>query len=234
MSEPLKRFLDTAHDNNVDDMLLSTPVVENTLDKLENYGKDLEENVKKTFKRPPAKPSGPTPTYEESAFIKPKTETTLYNVTNREKEVPTVTKFFKKASYSVRGFSLKASYRNDDNKYCLLAGEKTGLSYVKREGFTDTELSAAYNIGNKKTSVEYSVSNSYNTYSISVFNQRNNNGLTASYSNREGFYSAFSIDEHSASVNCGYNKKNISLSAYATTGDDYNNPFAGISGRMTF
>lgn len=63
---------------------------------MEDFGNNLGEDVENLFKsssniRPP-KPSVPTPTYQESAFIAPKQETTLYDVTNRKAEVPEVTK----------------------------------------------------------------------------------------------------------------------------------------------
>lgn len=241
MSDPLTRFLDAVHDNDVDDVLLETPVVQRAVKNLERYGEDLGENIEQKLKNPPPKPPVPTPDYKESAFVKPKQETTLYNVTNKEKDFPvvtTVSKLFKKASYSVRGLTASASYKQGEDKYSLYAGEKAGLGWSKTQGRANTNLKAEYNVGNGKTNIEYSQSSPFNSYSISVFNQDGNNGLSAGYSNHKGFNSAFSIDEHSASLSCGYNKKyeycNVELSAYATTGDKYSNPFAGVSGRITF
>ena len=94
MSEPLKQFLKVADKVDADKRILSETVVQNILDDVEDFGKDLGEDVENLFKsssniRPP-KPSVPTPTYQESAFLAPKQETTLYNVTNRKEEVPEV------------------------------------------------------------------------------------------------------------------------------------------------
>ena len=237
MPEPLSRFLETAQDNNVDDALLEAPVVKRTLHNLENFGKDLGESAEKILKRPPVKPAGPTPTYKESAFVKPKSEGTLYNVTNREDKLPIVTKaskFIKDASYGIRGLTASAKYKD----YSLYAGEKVGLGWSKEQGATTSNIKAEYNVGNGKTKIEYSRKNPINSYNISLFNQDGNNGISAGYSNSNGFNSAFSIDQHSASLRCGYDKKydncNIELDAYATTGDKYSNPFAGVAGRITF
>ena len=241
MSDPLKRFLDAVQDNNVDDTLLDTPVVQKTIKNLEHCGENLGEAVEEKFKHSRIKPAGPTPTYAESAFIKPKQETTLYNVTNLEKDVPVVqvvSKFFKKASYRVSGFTASADYKKEDNRYSLYAGEKVGLGWNKTQGQTDTSIKAQYNINNKKTNIEYIQCNPVNSYRVSIFNQNGNNGLSAGYSNSNGVNSAFSIDNNSASLSCGYNKNydncKLELSAYATTGDSYSNPFAGVSGRITF
>ena len=238
MPNPLKRFLDAVHDNNVDDTLVDTPVVRKTLDNLEEYGEDLGKTIEQKIKHAPQKPSGPTPTYAESAFIKPKQETTLYNVTNLEKDVPVITKFFKKSSYSISGFTASANYKKDDKKYSLYVGEKVGFGLGKTQGHTGTNLKAEYNVNNGKTKIEYSQHNPANSCYVSVFNQNGNNGLNAGYSNNRGLNSAFSVDEHSASLSCGYNKKykycKVELNAYATTGDNYSNPFAGVSGRITF
>ena len=201
MPEPKKElslgdFWDIAHDREVDDAILETAEVENVLHNLERSGKDLGEGIEKLFKqRPPKPPAGPTPSYAESAFIKPKKETTLYNVTNTEDKVPeTTTKstVFKNIKYRVRGFSLNAIYRNKDTDYKLFLGEKAGIGLEKKEGSTRTNIKAQYNIGNQKSNVEYSYSNPVSTYKFSVFNQHGNNGLTASYSTRKGFNSAFS------------------------------------------
>ena len=241
MTEPLTRFLDAVQDNDVDDALLKTPLAEKALVSLERYGLDLGEKVENFFKRPPEKPSGPTPSYKESAFVKPKQETTLYNVTNKEAEVPFIekaSKVFKNASYGVRSFTASATYKHNDNGYSLYAGEKVGLGWEKSQGGVSTNIKAEYNVGNGKTNVEYTQNNPLSSYNVSIFNQDGNNGLCAGYSNHRGFNSAFSIDEHSASLSCGYNKKyedcKVELRAYATTGDNYSNPFAGVSGRITF
>ncbi len=237
MSEPLTRFLDTAQENNVDDILLKAPKTQGVIHDLENFGGDLGEKVEKFFKHLPLKPAGPTPTYQESAFVKPQKETTLYNVTNTEQKLPVVTKvsnLFKDASYRVKGLTASAKYKNG----CLYAGEKVGFGWDKTQSQVKQALKAQYNVGNSKTSIEYTRQNPEHTYSISVFNQTGNNGLTTSYSNKKGVHSALSIDEHSAALNVGYNKNlrqcNVDLSAYATSGDKYSNPFVGVSGRVTF
>ena len=237
MPEKLTKFIETALENNIDDKLLKTPIVQKTIDNLENFGKDLGDKAEKILKQPPAKPPIPTPNYQESAFIKPKTETTLYNVTNHEKDIPAVTKcsnIFKNLSYSVRGFTAAAEYKD----YSLYAGEKVGLGWNKTKGSVNTAVKAEYNVNNGKTKIEYSKTNPINSYHISVFKQKDNNGLTAGYTNSNGLSSTLSIDNHSASLSLGYYKNSkrykIELNAYATTGEKYSEPFTGIKGRITF
>lgn len=241
MPEPFDQFLDIVHENNVDDTLLELPTVEKTLNNLERFGKDLGEAAIKLFKKPPLKPAGPTPDYQESAFVKPKTETTLYNVTTRENEVPVVTKaskIFKNASYSVKGLSAAATYKDGDNAYSVIAGEKVGFNYTNDTPHYDTGVTAAYKVSNGKASVEYFSRTSVNSYSISLFNQNSNFGVTAHYSNHNGFNSAVSVDKNSASGECSYRKEEkiykLELGAYATTGENYSNPFVGVRGRVTF
>lgn len=241
MSEPLKVFWKTARANDVDDKLLSMPVVETTLESLENYGKNLGEAAEKLFKKPPVPPSGPTPTYQESAFIKPENENTLYNVTNSESKLPVVTsisKVFKNLSYSVRGFSAAATLKENNTGYSLIAGEKIGAGIYHKESNTIKKLNATYNVGNKKASLNYSYSDPINSYGITIFNKGSNYGATASYSNTNGLEAALSVDRNSASAECKYNKSlhecNVELGAYATTGDNYANMFAGVRGRISF
>lgn len=241
MSEPLKQFWNIAHKNDVDDTLLKLPTVEKTLNNLEKFGKDLGQKAETLIKRSPAKPSGPTPDYKESAFIKPKTETTLYNITNRENEIPLIkqaSKFFKKASYSVRGFSAAATYKAGDNAYSIIAGEKVGFNYTDNSKHHDQGITATYNVSNQKTSVEYFSKTSINSYSVSLFNQDANFGVTAHYSNHSGFSSSVSIDKNSASGECSYKKDEkmykMELGAYATTGENFSNPFIGVRGRIAF
>lgn len=241
MSEPLKMFLNMAKKNDVDETLLNMPVAEETLNNLENFGKDLGEKAERLFKRPLPRPAVPTPNYQESAFVKPKKETTLYNVTNKEKDVPVVTKnsnILKNTSFSVQSFTVSADYKKENKKYSVFAGEKVGFGITKNEGCITKELSTKYNVGNQKVSLEYSYNDPMNSFSVSVFNQKKNSGVTASYSNRNGLNSALSVDNQSASLNCGYDRDckvcKIEVSAYATTGENYKNPFAGIAGRITF
>ena len=120
MSEPLKQFLKVADKVDADKRILSETVVQNILDDVEDFGKDLGEDVENLFKsssniRPP-KSAVPTPTYQESAFLAPKQETTLYNVTNRKEEVPEVTKksnIFKKIDVSDRTQAAVFAIKND-------------------------------------------------------------------------------------------------------------------------
>lgn len=241
MSDPIQAFLDVAKENNVDKTLLKSSFVKNTLDKLETYGKDLGESVENWVKRPPLKPAYPTPNYEESTFVKPKKETTLYNVTNREDEVPFIkkaSKFIKKVNFGIKGLEGKASYQNNSNEYTIIAGEKLGLEYTKEQGSTTNGIKGSYNVGNNKAALEYYSKNPVHSYSISIYNQDKNNGLTAKYANANGINSAFSIDQNSASLSCNYNKKytqcNLSVGGYVTTGENYSNPLIGINGRITF
>lgn len=140
MPNKLEQFLCVIDDNNVDKALLSESVVKNTLNSIENFGEDLGESVENFFqstkKTPPSKPSTPTPTYAESAFLEPKHETTLYDVTNKKHEVPEVTKdsnIFKKLSYSFRGFTASVDYKQDNSKYRVFAGEKNRTWLRKKE-----------------------------------------------------------------------------------------------------
>ena len=225
MPEPLSRFLETAQDNNVDDALLEAPVVKRTLHNLENFGKDLGESAEKILKRPPVKPAGPTPTYKESAFVKPKSEGTLYNVTNREDKLPIVTKaskFIKDASYGIRGLTASAKYKD----YSLYAGEKVGLGWSKEQGATTSNIKAEYNVGNGKTKIEYSRKNPINSYNISLFNQDGNNGISAGYSqkiNPKSYLRAnASLFKSDAAFEVNYNKElkdgsHLSVGGYGST-----------------
>ena len=244
MSEPLKQFLKVADKVDADKRILSETVVQNILDDVEDFGKDLGEDVENLFKssaniRPP-KPSVPTPTYQESAFIAPKQETTLYDVTNRKAEVPEVTKnsnIFKKISYGFHGFTASANYKNGKDKYRVFAGEKVGIGYEQQEDRSKTTFSALYNVDNHKSSLNYSYSNPTNSYGVSLFNKNGNNGASAYYS-VDKFKSSISIDQNSASANCSYTKKyedcTLELNTYITTGNNYSNPYGGIGGRVTF
>lgn len=244
MPKPLEQFLDAIDDNDVDKALLSESVVKKTLNSIETFGEDLGESVenffKSTPKTPPTKPSTPTPTYAESAFIEPKHETTLYDVTNKIHEVPEVTKssnLFKKLSYSFRGFTASVDYKQDNSKYRVFAGEKMGLGYEKRDNGTKTAFSALYNVRNGKSTLNYSSSNNREAYGVSLFNKNGVSGTSTYYSVGE-FRSNVSVDENSSSLNCSLTKKyedcTVELNAYATTGENYSNPYAGIGGRVTF
>lgn len=244
MSTPLEQFLKVADKVDADKRILSETVVQNILDDVEDFGKDLGEDVENLFKsssniRPP-KPSVPTPTYQESAFIAPKQETTLYDVTNRKAEVPEVTKnsnIFKKISYSFQGFTASANYKNGKDKYRVFAGEKIGIGYEQQEDRSKTTFSALYNVDNHKSSLNYSYSNPTNSYGVSLFNKNGNNGASTYYS-ADKFKSSISIDQNSASANCSYTKKyedcTLELNTYITTGNNYSNPYGGIGGRVTF
>lgn len=241
MPEPFDLFIEYADEKDVDKTLLKLPTVEKTLNNLEKFGKDLGESAIRIFKKPPLKPSGPTPNYQESAFVKPKTETTLYNITSREEELPIVTKasrIVKNASFSVQGLSGAATYKNGDNTYSIIAGERVGLNYTNDTPHYDSGVTATYKVSNGKSSVEYFSRSTINSYSVSLFNQDSNFGVTAHYSNHNGFESTVSIDKNSASGECSYNTEGrmykMELGAYATTGENYSNPFVGVRGRITF
>lgn len=241
MSDPFKKFFDIAKDRNVDDKLLELPSVEKALDKFERIGKDLGESAKDLLRKPPAKPNGPTPTYQESAFVNKKKETTLYNVTNQEDKVPIVTKaskILKDIKYSVRGFSGAATYKNDDKEYSVIAGEYVGLNISKVSTYQDQGVTIKHRLSNGKTSLEYFSQNGAKKYSIALFNQNANFGVTGNYSNSNGFSSSISVDKNSASGECGYSKDkklcSMEFGAYATTGENYSNPFIGVRGRVTF
>ncbi len=241
MAEPFKQFWEIAQDNNIEKTLQEAPQIETTLNKLERLGKDIGETALRFFKKEPQKPSGPTPTYQESALLKPHKETTLYNVTNREQEVPTISKaskIFKNASYSVKGFSVAATHKEGKNAYSLIAGEKVGFNYTNDTPYCDRGLSATFKVRNHKSSVEYFSRNPVNSYRVALFNQDTNFGVTGHYSNHKGFSTSVSIDKNSAAGECSYNKNGkmykMQLGAYATTGENYSNPFIGVRGRITF
>ncbi len=242
MPSPLNTFLDIAKENNADDIIMESTFTQTTLHKLETLGKNLGEKVENFIKKEPIKPNGPTPTLEESAFIpKPKNETTLYKVTNRENELPFVEKtseFFKNLNYKIHGFSVKTSLKNNNNEYSVLTGEKFGFGIESKNGTYKHSLSGHFNVGNEKLTLEYNSETAANSYNISIYHQNKNTGLYAGYSNKKGLNSAFAVDENSASISCSYDKnyKNckMNVGGYATTGDNYSNPFFGVNGRITF
>ncbi len=241
MSDPLKRFLDLAQENNVDDKLIESPTIQHALKKCEQIGENLGESAINKIKKTPLKPSSPTPTFQESAFVKPKKETTLYNVTTQENKLPIITKaskLFKKASYSVRGLTGAATHKTNEQSYSLLLGERVGFNITKSASSCKSGFNANYKVSNKKTSLEYFSKNPVNNYSITVFNQESNFGITGHYSNNRGVSASLSIDKNSTSAECSYNKKkqmcNMEFGAYVTSGENYSNPFAGIRGRVTF
>lgn len=244
MPTPLEQFLKVADKVDADKTILAETSIKNTVEEIKNFGENLGKSVEKLFKStpdtPPKKPANPTPTYQESAFLEPKQETTLYDVTNRKAEVPEVTKnsnIFKKISYSFQGFTASANYKNGKDKYRVFAGEKIGIGYEQQEDRSKTTFSALYNVDNHKSSLNYSYSNPTNSYGVSLFNKNGNNGASAYYS-VDKFKSSISIDQNSASANCSYTKKyedcTLELNTYITTGNNYSNPYGGIGGRVTF
>ena len=244
MPTPLEQFLKVADKVDADKTILAETSIKNTVEEIKNFGEDLGKSVEKIFKStpnvPPKKPANPTPTYQESAFLEPKQETTLYDVTNRKAEVPEVTKnsnIFKKISYGFHGFTASANYKNGKDKYRVFAGEKVGIGYEQQEDRSKTTFSALYNVDNHKSSLNYSYSNPRTSYGVSLFNKDGNKGISAQYS-ADNLKSGVSADEKSASLNCSYTKKcedcTLELNTYITTGDNYSNPYGGIGGRVTF
>ncbi len=242
MPSPFEQFIDIAKENNVDETLLKSNLSQAALNKLEVIGENLGEKAQEWIKKGPKKPNGPTPTLEESAFPpKHKNETSLYQVTNRENEVPFVektSKLFKNLNYKVQGFNVKASLTKENKEYSVLAGEKMGIGFEKKEGSSKRSLQGYFNVGNDKLAIEYNSQTAANSYKVSVFSQRKNIGLCASYHNKEGLNSAFAVDNNSASISCSYDKNykrcKLNVGGYATTGDNYSNPFIGVNGRITF
>ena len=241
MPEPIDAFLNIAKKSNVDKTLMKSSFVENTLDKMESYGKDLEEKINNLSKKTPLKPIGPTPTYKESAFLSPERESTLYNVTNLEDEVPFVekaSKFIKNLKFGIQSFNLSTTYTKEKNNYTLITGEKIGFSLSKTENLRNTGIKGTYNIKNKKSSIEYYSKNPAYSYNVSIYNQADNNGIHAKYRNYDGFNASISVDKNSSSLSCGYKKEqkdcNISLGGYITSGENYSDPFIGVYSRITF
>lgn len=241
MPSPFKNFIEIAGDYDADKSLLSTDFGKNAKEELKDFGQDLGEKVKELVKKkPPLKPSGPTPTYQESV-LEPKKSGTLYNVTNTHKDVPEITKgskLFKRVKYRVKGFSVAGMLKNGRNRdYGVVLGDDAGLLLQNRSGSTKSELQATYCVRKNKAEIEYSESNPARSYKVSVFNDDGNSGITASYRIENGLNTVFSADEKSASVKVGYTtygRYNVDLSAYATTGEDYKKPFIGVAGRVTF
>lgn len=247
MPDKFSLFIKTLDKTDVDKAILATEEVSSVVDSLENIGKDTLEAVgnllkpnSKTTSQLPLLPKSPVPDYQECAFLKPKDQTTLYTVTTKESELPEATassNIFKHTSYRVKGLTASANYKSENNTYSLFAGERVGLGWSKQEGSATTAVSAKYNVSTGRTTLEYTNNSPAGNYSVSVFHRGNNNGGTVAYS-QGNFASCFSADKNSASLNCSYNKKNkdytLELGAYATTGDKYSNPYAGVSARMTF
>lgn len=244
MPTPLKLFLKVADKADADKIILSETPIKDTIEDVKKFGEDLGESVEKVFKSkpsaPPKKPINPTPTYQESAFVEPKQETTLYDVTNKKAEVPEVTKnsnIFKQISYSVQGFTASANYKNGSDKYRVFVGEKIGFGYEQKESSTKNVFSALYNVHNSKVALSYSYNGPTTSYGMSLFNKNGNNGVAAYYS-ADNFKSRISADENSASASCSYTKKyedcTLELNTYVTTGNNYSKPYGGIGGRVTF
>lgn len=241
MSDPLKNFYNFAKDKEVDDKLLELQSIQETIDKFERIGKDLGEKAENILRKPLARPTAPTPTYQESAFINKNKETTLYNVTNQENKVPIVTKaskILRNIKYSVRGFSGAATYKNNEKNYSLIVGEYVGLNITKDTPYCDSGVTIAHKVSNNKTSVKIFSRTPINQYSVALFNQGNNIGVTGKYSDNRGFSASVSVDKNSSAAECSYNKRkkmyNMELGVYATSGEDYSNSFIGIKGRITF
>lgn len=247
MPDKFSLFIKTLDKTDADKAILATEEVASVVDNLENIGKNTLETVGNLFKpsqnttsQPPLPPKSPVPNYQESAFLKPKNQTTLYTVTTKERELPEATassNIFKHTSYRVRGLTASANYKAENNTYSLFAGERVGLGWSKKEGSMTTSVSAKYNVSTGRTALEYTNNSPAGNYSVSLFHKGDNNGGTVGYSQGH-FASCFSADNNSASINCSYNKKNkdytLELSAYATTGDKYSSPYAGVSARMAF
>lgn len=245
MPEPLKQFIDAVDDLKVDKAILKSEIGESAQDALKDFGQDLGESVKNLLKpndkKSPVPPSGPTPTYKESV-LEPKNSGSLYEATNTADKLPVVTKdssAFRNIKYSAKGFGLAATWKNGSNAYSLLGGEKTGVAWFKKQGQTKTDLQATYNVRNGKSEVRYSQDNPAHSYNVSIFNKDGNNGASAYYYDKaSGIDTVFAVDKKSATARVGVNRQykncNMNLSAYATTGEDYKNPFVGVSGRITF
>ncbi len=244
MPNPFENFIDIANEYDVDKTLLKTELGRSAKEEIKDFGQDLGETVKNLVrpdkKKPPLKPSGPTPTYQESV-LEPKKSGTLYNVTNTHESVPEVTKasrLFKRVNYRFKGFSVAGLVNKGNNDYGVLLGDDSGIVWQNKQGSARSELQATYNVRRNKAELEYSEKNPVHGYKLSVFNDDGIMGMSASYTHNSGLNTVFSADEKSASVKAGLYRRcdncNLDLSAYATTGEDYKQPFVGVSGRVTF
>jgi len=251
-NDKLEKFIDTLHDVDGDDRIMEELNVKGLLKEggkfVENTVHDWTHKEKSTFlpkgSQTPPIPSGPTPTYEESAFLSNGHETSLYNVTNREDKVPEVSaksNLFKHVKYRVRGLNLSAELRENDNHFTVFAGKRVGLGRTFQEGSVKSELRAFYKVSMHHagtSTAEYSIDSPSSWRRISIYNNDSATGVSYNYSNKRGFNSAFSIDTESASARIGYDGKyqgaNIEAEAYFTTGNNYSNPFFGVSGRVSF
>ncbi len=95
MPDKFSLFIKTLDKTNADKAILATEEVSSVVDNLENIGKDTLEAVGNLFKpsqkatsQAPLPPKSPVPNYQESAFLKPKDQSTLYTVTTKESQIP--------------------------------------------------------------------------------------------------------------------------------------------------
>lgn len=244
MPEPLKRFIDTAEELDVDKTLLETNLGASAKAELEDFAVDFGETVLDMLKpdknKKPPVPAGPTPTYKESVLA-PERSGTLYNVTNFHESIPEVTgrsKLFNRVKYKVKGFSVTGFVENGNLNYGLMAGDDTGFVWQSNQASTTNELQVTYNVRKNKAVFEYSESSPVQNYRISLFHDDGIYGVTAGYSHHNGINTTVSVDNKSASVKTGIYKTvdncKMDLGVYATTGENYKYPFIGFAGRVTF
>lgn len=251
-NDKLEKFIDTLHDVDGDDQIMKELNVKGLLKEggkfISNTVHDWTHNdeivPEKHTPKPPATPSVPTPTYQESAFLSRGHETSLYNVTNREDKLPEVTtksNIFSHVKYRFKGLNASAELRDDGNHYTVFAGKRIGVGKTMQTGQVRSELKAFYKVSMHHagtSTVEYSVDTPSSWQRVSIYNNDSASGASYNYSNKRGFTSAFSADTESASVRIGYDGKyqgtNIEAEAYFTTGKDYSSPYFGVSGRISF
>jgi hypothetical protein len=244
MSEPVKQFFRVFNDYNVDDAIMDTPWISNTLNKLETYGEDLGEQMEEKIKNIGKKHANPLstlpPNHQELSFIKPDQPTTLYNVSNTKTKKPLLQKVsqtFSGLSYRIRGWNAEAtSDLGKGREFSAIAGEEVGLRYEQYNKGVGNSLSFTHNIRNGVTEVYYHNETITESKCISLFTQDGNIGGTLSYYNKLAKLSAgLSVDKNSTSVSANWNPKpNMEFGIYGNR-DFHNkvNNVIGVHGRVT-
>lgn len=241
-NDKIEKFIDTLHDVDGDDKIMDALNVKGLLKEGGRFISNTVHDLTHKEETAPPKPSGLTPTYQESAFLNKGHETSLYNVTNREDKVPEVTKnshFFKSVKYRVKGLNLSAELR--ESHFTLFAGKRNGIGKTFQQGSVKSELKAFYKVSMSHagtSALEYTVDAPLSRHKASIYNNDSAAGVSYNYSNKRGFNSAFSVDTESAAARIGFEGRcqgaNVEAEAYFTTGQDYSNPYFGVSGRVSF
>lgn len=239
--DKVEEFIDVLHDVDGDDQILKAVKAKELLREGGDFLSNTLHDLTHDHKSPP-KPSVPTPDYQESAFLSDKHETSLYQVTNREEKLPEVTKnshLLKNIKYRIKGLNLSAEMKNINLTF--FAGKRNGIGKTFQEGSIKSEVKAYYKVrknGNGTIRAEYNINSPSSYQGVSIYRDNYSTGVQYNFSNKRGLVSAFSADTESSSAKIGFEGKyqnaNIEAEAYFTTGENYSNPYFGVSGRISF